>query len=65
MMCPAVDKSASFKISSVIHFLYAGNMSAAKIHPELFMVYGQNVMSKGTVRQWRRMFKEGRTKKCS
>jgi transposase len=25
------------------------------------VVYGQNVMSEGTVRQWCRMFKDGRT----
>jgi hypothetical protein len=36
-------------------------MSAAEIHHELCTVYGQNVMSKGTVRQWYRLFKGGRT----
>jgi hypothetical protein len=36
-------------------------MSAVEIHRELRVaVYGQNVMSKGTVRQWCRMFKDGR-----
>jgi hypothetical protein len=34
-------------------------MSAAEIHRELCAVYGQNVMSEGTVRQWCRMFKDG------
>jgi hypothetical protein len=33
-------------------------MSAAEIHRELWAVYGQNVMSGGTVRQWRRMFQD-------
>jgi hypothetical protein len=36
-------------------------MSAAKIHPQLCTVDSQNVMSEGTVSQWCRMFKDGRT----
>jgi hypothetical protein len=37
-------------------------MSAAEIHRELCVaVYGQNIMNEGTVRQWCRMFKDGRT----
>jgi hypothetical protein len=37
-------------------------MSAVEIHCELCAaVYSQNVMSEGTVRQWCRMFKDGRT----
>jgi hypothetical protein len=43
MMCPAVDDPASCEIGAVNHFLHTKNMSAA--------VYGQNVMSEGTVRQ--------------
>jgi transposase len=35
-------------------------MSAVEIHHELCAVYGQNVMSEGTARQWCRMFKDGR-----
>jgi transposase len=42
-------------------FLHAKNTRAAKIHRELCAVYGQNVMSEGTVRQWCRMFRDGRT----
>jgi hypothetical protein len=35
-------------------------MSAEEIHCELCtVVYGQDVMSEGTVRQWCRMFKDG------
>jgi hypothetical protein len=30
-----------------------------EIHHELLAVYGQNIMSEGTVRQWCRMFKGG------
>jgi transposase len=36
-------------------------MSVAEIHHELCAVCGQNVISERTVRQWRRMFKNGRT----
>jgi hypothetical protein len=36
-------------------------MSASEIHCELCVVYGQNVMSEGTVRQWCIMFKDGWT----
>jgi hypothetical protein len=36
-------------------------MSAAEIHRELCTVCGQNIMSEGTVRQWCRIFKDGRT----
>jgi hypothetical protein len=31
------------------------------MRPAIDTVYGQNVMSEGTVRQWCRMFKDGRT----
>jgi hypothetical protein len=61
MMCPTIDKSASFEVRAIIRFLHAKNMSAAEIHRELYPVYGQNVMREGTVRQWCRMFKNGLT----
>jgi transposase len=32
-----------------------------EIHRELCAVYGQNIMSEGTVKQWCRMFKDGPT----
>jgi hypothetical protein len=57
-MCPAIDNPASCKICAAIHFLHAKNMSAAEIHHELCALYGQNVTSEGTVRQWLRMFKD-------
>jgi hypothetical protein len=60
-MCLAIDNHASCEIRAVIHFLHAENMSAVEIHCELCTaVYGQNVMSEGTVRQWCRIFKDGR-----
>jgi hypothetical protein len=49
-MCPVIDNPASCEIRAVICFLHAKNMSAAGIHHKLCAVYGQNVMSEGTVR---------------
>jgi hypothetical protein len=61
MMCPAIDNLASCEICAVIRFLHAKNTSAAEIHCELWQaVYGQTVMSEGTVRKWCRMCKDGR-----
>jgi hypothetical protein len=65
MMCPAIDNPASCEIRAVIRVLHAKNMSAAEIHNELCVFYGQNVMSEGMVREWCRMFKDGRANKCS
>jgi hypothetical protein len=59
-MCPAIDKPASCEIPAVIRFLHDKNMSSVEIHCELCAVYGQNIMSEGTVRQWCRMFKDWR-----
>jgi hypothetical protein len=51
-MCPAIDNPTSCEIRAVIRFLHAKNKSAAEIYRELCAaVYGQNVMSEGTVRQ--------------
>jgi hypothetical protein len=60
MMRPATDNPASCEIRAVIHFLRAKkNTSAAKINRELCAaVYGQTIMSEGTVRQWCKMFKD-------
>jgi hypothetical protein len=49
-MCPAIHNPASCEIRDVIRFIHAKIMSAAEIHRELCAaVYGQNVMSEGTV----------------
>jgi hypothetical protein len=45
-MCPAIDNPASCEICAVIHLHQAKNMSAAEIHCEICVVYGQNVISK-------------------
>jgi hypothetical protein len=60
-MCPAIDNPASCEICAVIRFLHGKNVSAAKIHRELCMAYSQNVMNEGTVIEWCRMLKTGRT----
>jgi hypothetical protein len=54
-----IDNLTSCNIRTVICFLHANNISAVEIHHELCMVvYGQNVLSKGTVRQWCRMLED-------
>jgi hypothetical protein len=50
MTCPAIDNPASCDIRAVVLFLDARNTSALEIHRELYAIYGQNVMSEGTVR---------------
>jgi transposase len=61
-VCPAIYNPASCEIRAVIRFLHSKTKSAAEIHRELCeAVYCQNVTSEGTVRQWCRMFKDGRT----
>jgi uncharacterized protein YbjQ (UPF0145 family) len=64
-MCPVIDNPASCEIRAVICPLHAKNISDTEIHHELRVVYGQNVMSEGTVRQWCRRFKDGRVNKYS
>jgi hypothetical protein len=52
MMCSAIDNPASSESRAVIRCLHTKQMSAAEIHLELCAaVYGQNVMSEGTVSQ--------------
>jgi hypothetical protein len=51
MTCSAIDNPASYEIRILIRFIHAKNMSTAEIHREVCAVYGQNVMSEGTVRQ--------------
>jgi hypothetical protein len=65
MMCSGIDNPASIKICAVICFHHAKNMGVAEIHHELCVVYCQNVMNEGTVRQWCRMFKDRWANECS
>jgi urease beta subunit len=59
MTCPEIVNPARCEIRVAIHFLYAKNMRAGKIHRELCAGYGLNVMSEETVRQLCRRFKDG------
>jgi hypothetical protein len=61
MMCSVIDNPASCEIRAVILFLHNKNLSTAEIHHELCVVYGQNVLSVGTARQWCRMCRDGQT----
>jgi hypothetical protein len=65
MLCPAIDNPASCKIRPDIRFLHTKSMSAVEIHRQLCAIYGRNVMSEGTTRQWCIMFKDGRANKRS
>jgi hypothetical protein len=48
------------KFALLSAFFMLKTTSAADIHPESCTVYGQNVMSEETIKQWCRMFKDGR-----
>jgi hypothetical protein len=52
--------SARCEIRSAVRFLPAGDLNFAEVRSEQWTVYGQNVISKGTARQRRRMLKYGR-----
>jgi hypothetical protein len=54
-MCPAIDNPDSCEIRNVISFLHAKKKSAAEIHRELSPVFGQNLISEGTVEESCRM----------
>jgi transposase len=61
MMSPTIYSPTNCGMRAVIRFLHAKNMSATEIHRKLCaVVYGQNVMSEETVREWCRMFRDGR-----
>jgi hypothetical protein len=65
-MCPAIDSPASCEARAVSVFIHAKNVSAEKILCELgAAVYGRNVMSEGTVKQWCAVLKDGRANRCS
>ena len=60
-MAATIDAPAKCELRSVIHFLQAEGHSAAEIHRRMSKVYGENFMSDGSVREWCRKFKKGRT----
>jgi hypothetical protein len=61
MLCPAIDNPVSCGVRSVNRFLHSKKMNAAEVHRELCAVYGQNLMSERSIRQWCKMSKDGRT----
>ena len=60
-MWAAINNPASCEFRAVIRFLLARNNNPAEIHWQLCEVYRPNVMSDSKVRQWCRLFEEGRT----
>ena len=59
-MFKTIEGAADCEIRSVICFLNARNVLPSEIHHQICQVYGDNVMSDGTVRKWVQMFNEGR-----
>ena len=59
-MFKTIEGAADCEIRSVIRFFNARNVLSSEIHHQTCQVYGDNVMSDGTVRKWVRMFSEGR-----
>jgi len=60
-MDTTIAAPASCEVRAVIRFLHAEGQSAAKIYRRLCHLYGDNVMSDSSVREWCRKFRDGRT----
>ncbi|GBM84200.1 hypothetical protein AVEN_94409-1 [Araneus ventricosus] len=61
-MFKTISDPADCEVPSVIRFLNAKKVKPAEIHRQLVEIYGENVMTDGTVRKWVRQFNDGRTK---
>ena len=59
-MFKTIEGAADCEIRSVIRFLKARNVLRSEIHHQICQVYGDNAISDGMVRNWVRMFNEGR-----
>jgi len=59
-MFKTTEGAADCEIRSVIRFLNARNVLPSEIHHQICQVYGDNAISDGMVREWVRMFNEGR-----
>ena len=59
-MFKTIEGAADCEMRSVIRFLNAGNVLPSEIHHQICQVYGDNATSDGVVRNWVRMFNEGR-----
>jgi len=55
-----IEGAADCEIRSVIRFMNDRNVLPSKIHHQICQVYGDNAMSDVMVRNWVRMFNEGR-----
>ena len=60
MCCSALNLFKANEIRSVICFLNARNVLPIEIRHQICQVYGDNAMNDGMIREWVRMFKEGR-----
>jgi hypothetical protein len=56
-----IEYPAICEVQLVIRFLNAKNVRPAEIHRHIVEVYGEGAMKAGGVREWCRLFKEGRT----
>jgi hypothetical protein len=60
-MSKKIQNAAECEVRAVIRFLNAQNVRPVEIYRQLIAVYGEGVMNGSSVRQWCRMFNEGRT----
>jgi hypothetical protein len=52
-MCHATDNPVSCEIRDLVHLIYGNNMSSSESTVNsAHALYGRNVTSEGTVRQW-------------
>jgi len=58
-MDTTIAAAASCEVRAVIRFLHAEEQSAAENHRRLCHVYGDNVLSDSSVREWCRKFRDG------
>jgi len=59
-MFKTTEGATDCEIRSVIRFLNSRNVLPSEIHHQICQVYGNNAMCDGMVREWVRMFNEGR-----
>ncbi|GJQ66434.1 hypothetical protein Trydic_g4442 [Trypoxylus dichotomus] len=59
-MAAGMDSPSNCELPSVIRFLQAEVNSAGEIRQRMSQVNGENFMADGVIREWRRIFKEGR-----
>jgi len=60
-MDTTIAEPVSCEVRAVNRFLHAEGQRAAEIPCPLCRVYGDNVMSDSSVREWCRKFRDGRT----